>query len=40
MEGTNVELGQRMLRESRLNFITAQGMKDGAEKAVRAARSA
>jgi succinyl-CoA synthetase beta subunit len=40
MEGTNVELGQRMLRESGLNFITAQGMKDGAEKAVRAARSA
>jgi succinyl-CoA synthetase beta subunit len=40
MEGTNVELGQRMLRESGLNFITAQGMKDGAEKAVRAAHSA
>ncbi|OGB93365.1 MAG: succinate--CoA ligase subunit beta [candidate division NC10 bacterium RIFCSPLOWO2_12_FULL_66_18] len=40
MEGTNVELGQRMLRESRLNFITAQGMKDGAEKTVRAARGA
>ena len=40
MEGTNVELGQRMLRQSGLNFITAQGMKDGAEKAVRAARSA
>ena len=39
MEGTNVELGQRMLRESGLNFITAQGMKDGAGKAVRAARS-
>ncbi|MBI2561611.1 MAG: ADP-forming succinate--CoA ligase subunit beta [candidate division NC10 bacterium] len=40
MEGTNVELGQRMLRESGLNFITAQGMKDGAEQAVRAARGA
>ncbi len=40
MEGTNVELGQQMLRESGLNFITAQGMKDGAEKAVRAAHSA
>jgi succinyl-CoA synthetase beta subunit len=38
MEGTNVALGQRMLRESGLNFITAQGMKDGAEKAVQAAR--
>ncbi len=40
MEGTNVELGQKMLRESGLNFTTAQGMKDGAEKAVRAARTA
>ena len=40
MEGTNVELGQRMLAESGLNFITAEGMKDGAEKAVRAAQSA
>jgi succinyl-CoA synthetase beta subunit len=40
MEGTNVEVGQRMLRESGLNFITAKGMKDGAEQAVRAARSA
>ncbi|HWU40649.1 MAG TPA: ADP-forming succinate--CoA ligase subunit beta [Candidatus Acidoferrum sp.] len=40
MEGTNVELGQRMLRESGLNFITAQRMKDGAEKAVAAAHSA
>jgi succinyl-CoA synthetase beta subunit len=40
MEGTNVELGQRMLRESGLNFIPAQGMKDAAAKAVRAARSA
>jgi hypothetical protein len=29
-----------MLRESGLNFITAKGMKDGAEQAVRAARSA
>jgi succinyl-CoA synthetase beta subunit len=40
MEGTNVELGKKMLAESGLNFITADGMKDGAEKAVRAARSA
>ncbi len=40
MEGTNVKLGQRMLAESGLNFITAQGMKDAAEKAVRAARGA
>jgi len=38
MEGTNVEQGQRMLAESGLNFIAARGMKDGAEKAVRAGR--
>ncbi len=40
MEGTNVELGQQMLRESRLNFIAAQGMKDAARKAVQAASAA
>jgi succinyl-CoA synthetase beta subunit len=40
MEGTNVELGQQMLRESALNFIAAQGMQDAAAKAVRAARAA
>jgi succinyl-CoA synthetase beta subunit len=34
MEGTNVELGQRILRESGLNFTIADGMKDGAEKVV------
>ncbi len=39
MEGTNVELGKQMLTESGLNFLTADGMKDAAEKAVRAARS-
>jgi succinyl-CoA synthetase beta subunit len=40
MEGTNVELGQQMLRQSGLNFIGAQGMKDAAAKAVQAARAA
>jgi succinyl-CoA synthetase beta subunit len=40
MEGTNVELGQQMLRESGLNFIAAQGMQDAAQKAVRAAHTA
>ena len=40
MEGTNVDIGKRMLAESGLNFITADGMKDGAAKAVRAARAA
>jgi succinyl-CoA synthetase beta subunit len=34
MEGTNVELGQKILRESGLNFTIADGMKDGAEKVV------
>jgi succinyl-CoA synthetase beta subunit len=40
MEGTNVELGQQMLRESGLNFIAATGMKDAAAKAVQVARAA
>jgi len=34
LEGTNVELGQRILRESGLNFTVARGMKDAAEKVV------
>ena len=34
MEGTNVEAGQKILRESGLNFTIANGMKDGAEKVV------
>jgi succinyl-CoA synthetase beta subunit len=34
MEGTNVELGQKILRESGLNFAIANGMKDGAQKVV------
>ncbi len=34
MEGTNVELGKKMLAESGLNFTTADSMKDGAEKVV------
>jgi succinyl-CoA synthetase beta subunit len=37
MEGTNVEVGQQMLKESGLNFIAAQGMQDAAAKAVAAA---
>ena len=32
LEGTNVEEGRRILNESGLNFIVAQGMKDAAEK--------
>jgi len=38
MEGTNVEQGRRMLRESGLNFITADWMREAAERAVAAAR--
>jgi len=34
MEGTNVEVGQQILRESGLNFTIADGMKDGAQKVV------
>jgi succinyl-CoA synthetase beta subunit len=34
MEGTNVELGQKLLKESGLNFTVADGMKDAAEKVV------
>jgi succinyl-CoA synthetase beta subunit len=37
LEGTNVEEGQKVLRESGLNFIVADGMKDAAEKVVAAA---
>jgi len=34
MEGTNVELGRRILEESGFNFTVADGMKDAAEKVV------
>ena len=37
MEGTNVEQGQTILKESGLAFTVAKGMKDAAEKAVAAA---
>ncbi|MEY3284273.1 MAG: ADP-forming succinate--CoA ligase subunit beta [Acidobacteriota bacterium] len=36
LEGTNVEEGQRVLQESGMNFIVAQGMRDAAEKSVAA----
>jgi len=38
LEGTNVEQGQDILRNSGLNFIVADGMKDAAEKVVEAAK--
>jgi len=35
MEGTNVELGRKILAESGLNFTVAENMRDAAEKVVR-----
>jgi succinyl-CoA synthetase beta subunit len=39
MEGTNVEEGKRLLKESGLNFTTADGMGDAAEKVVKLSKS-
>lgn len=38
MEGTNVEMGRKILTDSGLNFTVADGMKDAAEKVVRLAQ--
>ncbi len=38
MEGTNVELGRQMLKESGLNFVNAETMADAAALAAQAAR--
>jgi succinyl-CoA synthetase beta subunit len=40
LEGTNVELGKRILADSGLNVIAANDLADGAEKIVRAVRDA
>ena len=40
MEGTNVELGRKVLEESGFNFTVADGMKDAAEKVVALAKAA
>ena len=40
MEGTNVERGKQILAESGIDVISAKDMRDGAEKAVAAARRA
>jgi succinyl-CoA synthetase beta subunit len=37
MEGTNVEKGKQMLRDSGLNFTTADAMDEAAEKVVKLA---
>jgi len=34
MEGTNVEAGRRLLKESGLNLIVAETMKEGAQKVI------
>ena len=39
LEGTNVEEGKRVLHESGINIITADGMRDAAEKVVSAANA-
>src|SRR5579862_5104149 len=39
LEGTNVEQGRAILKDSGLNFIVAETMKDAAEKVVAAARA-
>jgi succinyl-CoA synthetase beta subunit len=38
MEGTNVELGRKVLEDSGFNFTVADGMKDAAEKVVALAK--
>ena len=40
LEGTNVELGKKMLAESGLNIVAAADMADGAQKVVSAAKGA
>ena len=40
LEGTNVELGKKMLADSGLNIVNAADMADGAQKAVKAAKEA
>jgi len=39
LEGTNVEEGRRILRESGLNFTVAAGMQEGAQKVVEALKT-
>ncbi|PYY08714.1 MAG: ADP-forming succinate--CoA ligase subunit beta [Acidobacteria bacterium] len=39
LEGTNVEAGREILKQSELNFTVAETMKDAAEKVVAAARA-
>jgi succinyl-CoA synthetase beta subunit len=38
LEGTNVELGKKILRDSGLNLVAANDMADGAKKIVELAK--
>lgn len=38
LEGTNVDLGKKMLRESGLNIVSAEGLTDAAQQAVKAVK--
>jgi succinyl-CoA synthetase beta subunit len=38
LEGTNVDLGKKIIRESGLDVIAADDLRDGAEKIVKAVR--
>jgi succinyl-CoA synthetase beta subunit len=38
LEGTNVEEGRKILKDSGLNFIVGETMQDAAEKVVAAAK--
>ena len=38
LEGTNAELGKKIINESGLNVIAANDLSDGAEKIVKAVR--
>ena len=40
LEGTNVEIGKKMLAESKLNIVAAADMADGAKRVVEAAKGA
>jgi succinyl-CoA synthetase beta subunit len=40
LEGTNVDLGKKILRESKLNVIPADDLDDAAQKIVKAVQAA
>jgi succinyl-CoA synthetase beta subunit len=40
LEGTNVELGKKIISESGLNVIAANDLADGAQKIVKAVKAA